>query len=316
MKQFLLVFVLPSVFILHPLFCAPPGPPPNFEVTRDVAYAGTTNPKQTLDLFLPLAKAGTPRPLVIFIHGGGWESGDKADLSIGLLYPLIKDGAFAGASVNYRLTNEAKWPEQIYDCKAAIRWLRAHAAEMNIDPRKIGVIGISAGGHLVSLLGTSGGVRDLEGGLGKHPATGSQVQCVVNICGPSNFLTITRHPSIIQFNAADSCTGKLFGRPLPEAGDLAREASPVTYVTPDDPPVMTVHGTKDNIVPFEQATELRDTLKKAGVPHALITGKGGGHVFVHPDVIDRERLFLEKWLLDRDNPAAMEDKTVEIVPAK
>lgn len=312
-----LFFILPlSSLILLACNGKPPEPPANFEVTREVAYADTTNPKQTLDLYLPLAKVDKPRPLIVFIHGGGWENGDKADAFVGLLYPLIKDGAFAGASVNYRLTNEARWPEQIFDCKAAIRWLRAHAKEMNVDPQKIGVIGISAGGHLVSLLATSGGVPELEGRLGRYPGAGSKVQCAVNICGPSDFLTITEHPSIIKFEAADSCTGKLFGKPMPQAKDLAQAASPVTYITPDDPPVMTVHGTKDTLVPFEQATEFRDALKKAGVPNALITGKEGGHVFVHPEVLMRERLFFEKWLLGRDNPAAMEDKTVEIAPGK
>lgn len=293
-----------------------PEPPPNFEVKRDVAYAATDNPKQTLDLYLPQVKADKPRPLIVFIHGGGWENGDKADAFIGLLYVLIKDGTFAGASINYRLTNEAKRPEQIYDCKAAIRWLRGHAKELNIDPQKIGLIGISAGGHLVSLLGTSGGVAELEGTLGSNPKMDSRVQCVVNICGPSDLVTVVNYPSIIKFDAADSCTGKFFGKPMTEVKDLARAASPVTYITPDDPPVLTVHGTKDALVPFQQAVEFRDALKKAGVPNALITGKEGGHVLVHPEVLIRERLFFEKWLLGRDNAAAMEDKTFDIAPGK
>src|SRR5204862_7138360 len=127
---------------------------------------------------------------------------------------------------------------------------------------------------------------------------------------------ITEHPSIIKFNEADSCTGKLFGKPMPEAKDLARAASPVTYVTQDDAPVLMVHGTKDALVPFEQATEFREALKTAAVPNAIITVKNGGHVFVHPEVLIRERLFFEKWLLGRENPAAMEDKTVEIAPSK
>ncbi|HEY2573273.1 MAG TPA: alpha/beta hydrolase [Verrucomicrobiaceae bacterium] len=312
--RFTFILALVSAAAICP--AKPPEPPENFEVTRDVPYADTSNPKQTLDLFLPTAKTGKPRPMIVFIHGGGWESGDKADVFVGLLFPLIKDGAFAGASVNYRLTDEARWPAQIYDCKAAIRWLRTHAKEMNVDPGKIGVIGISAGGHLVSLLGTSGGVPELEGDLGRKTSAGSKVQCVVNICGPSDFLTITDHPSIIKFNEAGSCTGKLFGKPMPDAKDLARAASPVTYVTPDDPPVLTVHGTKDTLVPFEQATEFREALTKAGVPNALITAKDGGHVFVHPEILERERVFFEKWLLGRDQPKAMEDATVEIAAGK
>src|SRR5205085_3639213 len=105
----------------------------------------------TLDLYLPKASSEKPRPLVVFIHGGGWEGGDKNDAFVGFVFALIRDSEFAATSVNYRLSAEAKWPAQIFDCKAAIRWLRAHAAELNIDPEKIGVVGISAGGHLVSL---------------------------------------------------------------------------------------------------------------------------------------------------------------------
>lgn len=289
--------------------------PKDIEVRRDVPYAGTTNPKQALDLFLPKAKAAKPRPLIVSIHGGGWVKGDKADSFIGVLHVLIKDGTYAGASLNYRLTDEAKWPAQIHDCKAAIRWLRAHAKELNIDPEKIGVIGGSAGGHLGSLLGTSNGVPELEGKLGAHPGISSAVQCVVNSCGPENFLTIADHPSLIAWNAPDSISSKLLGKTIPQAKDLARAASPVTYITPDDPPVMTVHGTKDTFVPFEQATEFRDLLTQARVPNAFITGKDGAHVCINPEVLRRMRHFFDKWLLGQDHPEAMESKTVNF-PSK
>lgn len=286
--------------------------PENFEVRRDVNYAGTTNGKQTLDLFLPQAKSAKPRPLIVSIHGGGWTSGDKADAFVGVLYLLIKDGAFVGASLNYRLTGEAQWPQQIYDCKAAIRWLRAHAAELNIDPEKIGVVGGSAGGQLALLLGTSGEVPELEGTLGGNSGVSSRVQCVVNVCGPANFLTIGDHPSEIQWNEANSIGGKLLGGAIPELKETARAASPVTYITPDDPPMLSVHGTKDTIVPFAQAVEVSTALKKAGVPQALITGQNGGHVFFRMEALQRERLFFEKWLLDRDHSAAMQDMTVNV----
>ena len=296
--------------------CAKPPPPApqNFEVRRDAAYADSANPKQMLDLYLPKAHSDKPRAMVVFIHGGGWEGGDKNDEFMGMVFALIRNSEFAAASVNYRLTAEAKWPAQIHDCKAAIRWLRASAKELNIDPEKIGVVGVSAGGHLVSLLGTSGGVKELEGALGTHLDQSSRVQAVVDICGPSNFLTLTGHPSIIKFDEADSCTGRLFGKAIPEVKDIARAASPVTYISGGTPPFLVVHGTKDALVPFDQATEFCAALKKAGVANALITGKGGGHVFVVPEVFMRERLFLEKWLLGKDSPAAMEDKTVEIAP--
>jgi acetyl esterase/lipase len=274
----------------------PPEVPANLEVRRDVVYAGTANPKQTLDLYLPKAPSDHPRPLVIFIHGGGWESGDKNDAFVGLLFSLIKDGEFAGASVNYRLTSEARWPEQIFDCKAAVRWLRAHAKELNVDPDHFAAFGISAGGHLVTLLGTSGDVPELEGSLGSDTHTSSRVQAVIDFCGVSDLLELPGRESIIKFDSADSCTGKFLGKAIPEAKDLARAASPVTYISKDDPPFLIVHGTKDNLVPYDQATELHDALQKAGVSATMLTGKGGGHVFAHAEVIRRERLFLERTL--------------------
>lgn len=287
-----------------------PPPPPNFEVRRDLAYADTANPKQMLDLYLPKAPAEKPRPLVVFIHGGGWENGDKGDVFVGLLLPLIRDGTFAGASVNYRLTNEAQWPAQIHDCKAAIRWLRAHAKELDVDADKIAVFGISAGGHLVSLLGTSGDVKELEGALGKHTDQSSRVQAVINFCGPGNLLTLRGHPSIIKFDDADSCTGKLFGAAMPTVPDKARAASPITYISGDDPPFLNVHGTKDTLVPYAQVTEFHDALLHGGVSSRVLTGKEGGHVFVHPEVARRERLFLEETLLGRD--VSISNEPVEV----
>ncbi|SKB05772.1 Acetyl esterase/lipase [Prosthecobacter debontii] len=290
--------------------------PANIEVRHDVPYADTKNSRQTLDLFLPKTKSEQPLPLIISIHGGGWSSGDKTDAFVGILHLLLQEGKFAGASINYRLTNETRWPEQIYDCKAAIRWLRAHAKELNIDPQKFGVIGGSAGSHLACLLGTSGDVAELEGNLGADLTTSSRVQCVVNICGPINFLTIGQYPSDISWNEAKSIGGKLLGGAIPALQEVARQASPITYITTDDPPFLSAHGTRDTIVPFEQATEFNQALKKAGVPQVLIIGKDGEHAFFHKDVMTRERLFLEKWLLARDHLIAMKDATITIPPKK
>ena len=131
---------------------------------RDLDYGGDGNPRQSLDLLLPKDREETvrPLPLVVFIHGGAWRGGSKEG-GIGRLGPLVATGQYAAASINYRLTGEASWPAQIHDCKAAIRWLRGHAGEYGLDPDRIGVMGSSAGGHLVAMLGTSGGVTELEG---------------------------------------------------------------------------------------------------------------------------------------------------------
>ena len=260
----------------------------------DLNYAGTQNWRQTLDLYVPKTPPKKALPLLVFIHGGGWEQGDKNDT--GALLALIKDNAYIGASINYRLTNEGKHPTQINDCKAAIRWLRAHANDYNIDKDKIGVFGISAGGHLVSLLGTSGDVKELEGSVGGNRDQSSRVTCVVNFCGPANFLTFGGQGSVIDPENAGSGVGKLLGGKVSRHQDTAKAASPITYVTKDDAPFLHLHGTKDNLVPLAQPKEFDAALKAAGVSSTLITGEGAGHVFFSQELIDKIRTFLDHHL--------------------
>src|SRR5204863_8217707 len=128
-----------------------------------------------------------PLPLVVFIHGGGWVGGDRKSY-VAQAIKLVSEGKYAAAGIGYRLSGEVKWPAQIYDCKAAIRWLRGHAKEHNIDPEKVAVFGISAGGHLVSMLGVTGGEKEMEGQLGTFANQSTRVTCVLDFCGPSNFL--------------------------------------------------------------------------------------------------------------------------------
>lgn len=144
--------------------------PDSVEVRKNLDYAGGGNPRQMLDLVLPKKRDGGGKlPLIVFIHGGGWRNGSKEG-TLGRLVPFVETGEYAGATLNYRLTGESKWPTQIHDCKAAIRYLRGNAEKFGIDPKKIAVWGSSAGGHLVSMLGTSGGVKELEGELGEFDA--------------------------------------------------------------------------------------------------------------------------------------------------
>ncbi|MFO1486495.1 MAG: alpha/beta hydrolase [Verrucomicrobiaceae bacterium] len=265
---------------------------------RNLDYVGKGNPRQMLDLYLPETKTTKPRPLVVYIHGGGWEEGSKDDT--GALLDLIKDRDYAGASINYRLTNEAIWPAQIHDCKAAIRALRAHAAENQIDPDKIAVFGISAGGHLVSILGVSGDVKELEGDLGPNLTQSSRVTCVLDFCGPSNFLTFAGEGTIINVDDPKTGLSKLIGGTVKEKPDVAKNASPVNYITSDDAPFLIIHGDKDNIVRYAQATEFHDALKKAKIPATLVTGTDGGHVFFSAPLFERMRAFLDRHLLGKD----------------
>ncbi|MDQ3622335.1 MAG: alpha/beta hydrolase [Verrucomicrobiota bacterium] len=271
-----------------------PPVPASVEAKKDLPYAGTDNPRQTLDLYLPKQRAGDrPLPVIVFIHGGGWRGGNKAGGG-GKLIPYVASGEYAAVSAGYRLSGEAPWPAQIFDCKAAIRWIRGNAKQYGLDPQRIAVWGTSAGGHLVSLLGTSGDVKELEGDLGAHTGDSSRVTCVVNYYGPQNFFTMVR-PDGGSGNAASAVTG-LFGGPVKEKADAAKAASPVTHVTSDDPPFLTAHGTKDPTVPYGQALEIDAALKKAGVASSLIEMTGGGHGFRSDKLDARVKQFLDLHL--------------------
>lgn len=261
----------------------------------DQPYAGTDNPKQMLDLFLPKEpNSEKPLPVVVFIHGGAWKNGDRITSSGGPLN-FVKTGHYAGIAISYRLTDEAKWPAQIHDCKAAIRWIRGHAEEFGLDPEKIGVWGSSAGGHLVSLLGTSGDVAELEGDLGEFPTLSSRVACVANFCGPQDFTM----PLMYRNGEAvgnDPAVADLLGGSLTEMQDVVLAASPVTYVTADDPPFLTLHGTKDERVDFAHAERIHQALTAAGVASILIPVMDGGHGISHPDVSERLDSFFDRNL--------------------
>lgn len=290
----LLVFLAPLVVWGQ----NPAKPPAGFRAVTGLDYVGTGDPRQMLDLYLPEQKSEKPSPLVVYIHGGGWEAGSKDQAQP--LFGLIKGTPYAGASVNYRLSHQAIWPAQIRDCKAAIRWLRAHAGEYNLDPNKIAAFGISAGGHLVSMLGVTGGVKELEGNLGNHLEQSSRVTCVLDFCGPSNFLTFSGKGSVIDVNDPKGPLSKLIGGPLKDHEEAGRNASPVNYLTPDDAPFLIMHGDKDNIVPYAQATEFDAALEAAKLPATLLTGTGGAHVFFSPLLVQRMRDFDDRHLLGKD----------------
>jgi acetyl esterase/lipase len=278
---------------------APPMPP-GVKVEKDIPYAGTRNPRQTLDLLLPRAPKGEkPLPVVVNIHGGAWQSGDKSN-GLPQLAGLVSTGDYAAASIGYRLSGEATWPAQIHDCKAAIRWIRANAEKYHLDPDRIGVMGGSAGGHLVALLGTGAGIEALEGDLGPDKGVGTRVKCVVDQFGPSDLLTIGDHPSSIKHNAAGSPESKLLGGPIPDRKDMARAASPITYVSKDDPPFLIIHGDNDQTVPFNQSERLAKALKDAGVDVLFVKVEGGGHGnFRNPEVQKRIKQFFDKHLRDQ-----------------
>ncbi len=275
--------------------------PDSIEARFDQPYAGTDNPRQRLELLVPKKRASDkPLPVVAFIHGGGWRNGDKTG-GRRRVASYVTSGQFVGVSIGYRLSGEATWPAQIHDCKAAIRWLKANADSLGIDPDRIGVWGSSAGGHLVAMLGTSGNVADLEGKLGSHTAVSSRVSCVVDEYGPTNFLTMNDFPSRIDHLSATSPESLLIGGQITEHEDKVRHASPLTYVSKDDPPFLIIHGTDDPLVPYNQSKVLEAALQKAGVAVSLQTITAGQHGGFRSRELDRRtRLFFEKHLLDKD----------------
>lgn len=248
---------------------------PGFARTPDLTarYARVDTVDLKIDLHLPPPRfdaEGHPvvdpaaRPLLLWIHGGGWRGGDRADECPAI--PFV-DSGYVVASIDYRLSGQAAWPAQIHDAKAAVRWLRAHADVLRLDTARIVAWGTSAGGHLAALLGVTTPDDGLEGNVGDVGASGetapagSHVRAVINYYGPTNFLEYiprrwSRHSSV----------GQLLGCAVKDCLDRARAASPLTYVTPDDPPFFIAHGTSDPTVPFSQAVTLDSALRAAGVP--------------------------------------------------
>lgn len=248
---------------------------------QDLAYA-ELSPAQKLDLYLPEGSGAFP--LIIAVHGGGFMMGDKADgTGLAGADTLLQQG-FAIASLNYRLSGEALFPAQIQDVKTAVRWLRAHAEEYNLDVDHFGAWGASAGGNLVALLGTSCGVTELEGADLGNADQSSCVQAVVDWFGPIDFLQMDQQFSgtscPANHNDASSPESKLIGAPIQEQPEQARAANPISYITPNAPPFLIQHGTADCNVPPQQGQLLYDALKAAigedQVTLTLLEGAGHG----------------------------------------
>jgi acetyl esterase/lipase len=273
---------------------------------RDISYVPDGDSSQRLDLYLPERSSDKPLPLVVWIHGGGWLGSSKKE-NPGAA--LTRSGEYATGSIEYRFSDKAIFPAQIQDCQAAIRFLRANAKKYNIDPDHIGVWGASAGGHLVALLGTSGGA-DAFPKIGQNQDQSDRVQAVIDLFGPNDFQAVKAQvaadkavTNIFNFEDMSSPYAKLFGARPGERVELEKSASPITFVSKDDPPFLIVHGTADTLVPYAQATEFTDALKKAGAEVLLQTipgGKHGGPEFMSARAIRLYKNFFDKHLKGAD----------------
>lgn len=244
--------------------------------------SGATQPL-LLELLVPQGVSG-PLPVVLWIHGGGWRTGSR--LPVPTRASNLCARGYAVASVDYRLTTTALWPAQIQDVRGAVRWLRAHAGQYNLDVNRFGAWGDSAGGHLAAFLAFSGGVGnvtvgsvtlDLEGSTGGNLNQSSRVQAVVDWYGATDVLQMHFYPTTVNHDGSTSDESKFLGGPIQDRPELAATANPITYVDADDPPLLVMHGTLDKLIPFNQSQLLVDAVRAAGVSARLYPVQGAGH---------------------------------------
>lgn len=254
--------------------CASPLPDPDH---ADIVYA-TQSPAQTLDIYLP--DGDGPFPLVVNIHGGGFRMGDKDMLDAPIAEALLAKG-IAVASIDYRLSGEAKFPAAIEDAKAAVRFLRANAGRYRLDPDRFLVFGQSAGGNLASLIGTTGNAAVFDNPALGNPGVPSTVVAVIDWFGPSDFSLLDRHAREQgcppDHGAADSPESAYLGAAIGTVPDKVRASNPITYADPQDPPFLLQKGTEDCLVPVGQSRVLLLALQKAGVAAELELLDGAGH---------------------------------------
>jgi len=263
------------------------------KIIKDIPFATFGERTLMIDLHLPV---GVERPpLVMFIHGGGWQAGNRK----GVKTPWVVGEGYALASVEYRYSQQAVFPAQIHDCKGALRWLRAHQEKYGYDASKVVVIGTSAGGHLTALMGTSGGVVNLEGETAGHLDQSSTVQGAIPYYGASDFILRSR----FQSNKTDKPNGsayRLFGGPVQKNLEVANAASPVTYIDKKDPPMLILHGEKDKTVYPRQSRHFHALYEQAGLSSELLVDPDAGHGWKGSIPGEREKVlaFLKRILRD------------------
>ena len=262
------------------------------KILKDIKYATTPEKQLFLDLYMPTN--ATKPALMVWIHGGAWSGGSKENPPT----EFIEHG-FALASINYRLSGEAKFPAQIHDIKAAIRFLRANAQKYGFDADKIILWGSSAGGHLAVLAGVTNGNADLEGNLGENLQTSSKVQVILDYYGPTNLTTILKQSTPHGLNVRTPALELLFGKPVKDISAELSLASPVFHIDKNDPPLFICHGDQDIQVPINQSIELYGKYKQAGlkVEIEFIYGAAhGGKEYTNPVLIEQVLKFLKNSL--------------------
>lgn len=238
--------------------------PSELRLATEICYSTVDNQPLHLDLIRLPTKS--PQPLIICIHGGGWGAGTKHDM-LEMSLGLAKVG-YCVANVDYRLAPKHRFPAAVRDVKSALKYLIDHSQELNIDQKKIGVIGSSAGGHLALMLATTTpDVDTIQAATSSHP---TPIKAAISIAGPTDLSAPLPHQSELVVE-------NFIGKKRAEAPDLCREASPIVFVNKYSSPILFIHGDKDEIVPYEQAVNMQAACKKSGLASELVTLHDRGH---------------------------------------
>jgi acetyl esterase/lipase len=266
-----------ALIVLLPVPVAAQERKPEVRLERDLVYSKAGTVELKLDLAMPKDGEG-PFPAVVCLHGGGWRAGSRQQL--GQTIETLAGRGYVAVTVSYRLVPSAAFPAQIEDCKAAVRWLRANAKKYHINPDRVGAIGFSAGAHLACLLGTTDKDDGLEGNGGNLDQS-SRVQAVVSFFGPTDFTTKSWSDELEEKLLAPFMGGSFKDKP-----EAYRKASPIAYVTKDDPPFLFFHGTEDRLVAIRHSRALAEKLQAVGVPAKVVELAGEGHGWKGDKLLD------------------------------
>lgn len=290
-----LVVALLTVFTQATTF----SQPVDMQIQKDITYAHTGTRALALDLYRPAQLSN--RPLIVWIHGGAWRAGDKSSMP---LKSLVEDG-FQIASIDYRLTPEARFPANVHDIKTAIRHLRANSTQLKLNTKTIIIAGASAGGHLAALVGVSNGHQALEGTLGKHTETSSDIQGIVSFYGASNLTSILTQSTPHGLGVRIPALQLLLGGQPEDKVELAKLASPVFHVGSNDPPILLIHGDQDPQMPINQSHELVGVYKQHNLPVQMEVIHGaahGGAAFYDSTRMNLMKAFLQEHQLHTSTP--------------
>jgi len=239
-----------------------------------LVYCESVGEEKLLDLYRPLTPASTPLPVIVWFHGGAWKMGSRASIERVVAEQLAR--GFAVASVSYTLSDRAQWPTQCFEAKAAIRYLRANSSELGLDPAKVIAAGMSAGGHMACMLGVTAEHAELNGGLGEYTEQSTEVQGVLALYPPTDFLAVPKSfDGLLDYYAQDAPVTQLLGETIEAAPDKSDLASPLKLLQSSTaatacPPTLLLHGKADPIVPVEQSELLHTALQALGLDSELI----------------------------------------------